>query len=125
MKFYIPEVQPINHFTLPPPSYLVLKASQFSQIAESHFRRQQCRWASKGGPLLYKQANQVFNKGYAYETEMEKNPQRLMNTANHKPVFRSAGLSIEKTSRCKFFARIKARSNNLIDPPFLQFGHLW
>lgn len=41
--------------------------------------------------------------------------QRLMKTANHKPV--------EKTSRCKAFAGMKSSSVNLID--FLQLEHLW
>lgn len=56
---------------------------------------------------------------------MKTEGKKKFNTANHKPVSKSARLSVEKTSRCKAFAGMKTSSDSLIDLPGVQFEHLW
>ena len=51
--------------------------------------------------------------------------QTLMSTENHNPVSESVSVSVEKTPECKTFAGMKLRSDNPIDPLFLQFKYLW
>ena len=45
--------------------------------------------------------------------------QRVMNTANHKPVSESARVTDEKTRKCKSFAGVKLRTDNPINPFYL------
>ena len=54
-----------------------------------------------------------------YPMKTEERTQRIMNTANQKPVSDILRLSVEKTSKCKAFAVMKLSSGNLIDPLYL------
>ena len=57
-----------------------------------------------------------INKQPGMKTERS---QRVMNTANHKPVSESVRVSDEKTPTCKAFVGMKIKNDNLIYPLYL------